>query len=157
MKSIWKGIVAFSVVLGIVAPLLQILGAVNFWDILILPLHDFLLTTIPIYYSIVFVVVCIVIYSAIEFARRRRRCILDFEDARRIALLCQTPRTTAFLKQRYDYWESQSSLVFLGGYGFDDYMKRSEKEGFLEYIEGRWRVTTKALEYISKYHGDSFR
>lgn len=81
-------------------------------------------------------------------------CILDLNYGRKIALLCQAPRTTEFLRQQYDYWKSQSSVAVIGGYEFDDYMKRLEKESFLVYVNGKWQVTTKALEHISKYHGE---
>lgn len=79
--------------------------------------------------------------------------VLDLIDGRRIAILCQTPRPTEFLRQQYNYWQSQSDWVVLGGYGFDDYMKRLEKEGFLKYQGGAWAVSKEALDYIAKYHG----
>lgn len=154
IKTVWGVIVIFSVILGIIASILQISGVVNFWGLLVLPLYAFLTTEIPLYYAILFVIASIVIsYTAIKLRKRYKRYILDLEDGRRIALLCQTRRTTEFLRQRYDYWESQSGVVVLGGYRFNDYMKRLEKEGFLEYINGKWQVTNKALEYIKKYHG----
>jgi len=157
IKSVWKIVGVLSVILGIVASVLQISGAVNFWILLVPPLYALLITQIPIYYAILFPAVCIAVYSAIKFTERRMSCILDLEDGRKIALLCQTPRTTEFLKQQYNYWQSQRSFVFIGGYGFDGYMKRLEKEGYLNYVNEKWQVTTKALEYISKYHGDSLR
>jgi len=152
IKSIWGVIVVLSVILGIISSVLQISGTVDFWSLLVLPLYAFFITEIRIYYAILFVIACIIIYSVIKH-RKRKSCILDFNDARKIALLCQTPKTTDFLRQHYDHWESQTSWVFIGGYGFDDFMKRLEKESFLEYVNGKWHVTTKALEYISKYHG----
>jgi hypothetical protein len=79
--------------------------------------------------------------------------ILDLVDARKIALLCQAPRATEYLRQQYDYWQSQSDFVVLGGYSFDDYMKLLEKEGFLMYQAGKWKVSQEALDYIAKYHG----
>lgn len=153
VKSIWGFIGVASVILGLIASILQISGAIDFWSLLILPTYTFLVTNIPFYYAVLFIILCLSIYSIIRYLRKPKSCILDLEDGRKIAILCQTPRTTEFLRQQYDYWESQSSVVFLGGYGFDDYMKRLEKQGFLEYINGKWQVTTKALEYIAKYHG----
>jgi len=149
-KSIWRAIIGLSAILTIIASILQISGTINVWNLFV-----FFSTSIPLYYAILFVIALIIIsYSAIKF-RKRHKNILDFHDARKIALLCQEPRTTDFLRQQYDYWQSQSTWVFIGGYGFDDYMKRLEKEGYLNYVNGKWQVTTKALEYISKYHGDS--
>lgn len=156
IKSVWKIIVGLSVILGIITSILQISGIVDFQGLLVLPLYAFLITKIPIYYAVLFVTTCVLLYySARRLRNRYGRCILDFSDARKMASLCQTPRTTEFLRQQYDYWQRQSTVFVAGGYGFDDYMKRLEKEGFLEYSNGKWQVTTEALEYISKYHGDS--
>jgi hypothetical protein len=33
-------------------------------------------------------------------------------------------------------------------------MKRLEKQGFLKYVDSRWQITEKALDYIKKYHGE---
>jgi hypothetical protein len=61
--------------------------------------------------------------------------------------------TTEYLRQKYEEWESRSKVAILGGYGFDDYMKRLEKQGYLKYRNEKWEVTDKALDYIGKYHG----
>jgi len=153
VKSVWKAIVGLSVILSIASFVLQVWGIIDFWRLLVLPLYVFFTTKIPIYYVVLFVAICIVIYSVTRTAKKPKSCILDFTDGRKIALVCQTPRTTDFLRQQYDYWKSQERGIFIGGYGFDDYMKRLEKEGFLKYIDGTWQVTTKALEYVKKYHG----
>jgi len=88
------------------------------------------------------------------FLRSRKRMnILDLDYARRIAFLCQTPRTTDYLRRKYEEWESQSGIIVMGGYTFDRYMKRLEKQGYLKYLDGKWEVTDKALDYIEKYHG----
>lgn len=79
--------------------------------------------------------------------------ILDLDYGRQIAILCQTPRTTDYLRGKYEEWESRSRAILIGGYGFDDYMKRLEKQGYLKYRNGKWEVTDKALGYIEKYHG----
>jgi hypothetical protein len=154
IKSTWKIIVGLSVILGIITSLLQISGTVDFWGLLVLPLNAFLITEIPIYYAVLFVTTCVMLYYFVRRLRNKyKSCILDLNYGRKIALLCQIPRTTDFLRQQYNYWESQSSVTVIGGYGFDDYMKRLEKESFLVYANGKWQVTIKALEYISKYHG----
>ncbi len=44
-------------------------------------------------------------------------------------------------------------MAILGGYSFDDYMKRLEAEGYIEYIDNEWLVTQEALNFIRKYHG----
>ena len=119
---------------------------------------------IPIYYVILLAIGCVVSYFTIKLmylgvrrlARRMamRKSILDLNYGRRIATLCQTPRTADFLRQQYDNWESQSHVLVIGGLSFDDYLKRLDNEGFLEYSNGKWQSTRKALEYIAKYHGD---
>jgi len=129
-KSVWAFIVGLSVILGLVASFLQISGMVNFGSSFI-----FLSTSLPLYFTIFLLfAVILIVYLATKW-RKRRTNILDFEDARKIALLCQTPRTTEFLRQQYAHWQSQSTWVFLGGYGFDDYMKRLEKQGYLTYLD----------------------
>jgi len=154
IKSLWKVIVGLSVILSIITAFLQLSGAVNLWSLLVLPLYDFLVADIPIYYAIFSIVVFVIIlFSAIKLRNRNKKCFLDFVDGRKLAILCQTPRTTDFLRQQYDYWESQSTWTVIGGYNFDDFIKGLEKEGFLVYENGNWHVTTKALEYIKKYHG----
>lgn len=153
IKSVWGAVVIFSVIVSILSFFLQISGTVDFWSLLVLPLHSFLITQIPIYYAILLAVVCLTFYSVIRLVRKTKEPILDLSYGRRLALLCETPRTPEFLKQQYDNWKSQERGVFIGGYHFDDYMKRLEKQGFLQYVDGDWRVTKKALDYIDKYHG----
>ena len=154
-QFVWKIIGILSGILTIIASVLQIFGLVDFYGLLLLPLYTFLITEIPIYYTVLFVATCVLLYYFVRRLRNRYGSrILDFSDARKIALLCQTPRNTEFLREQYDYWQRQSTVFIAGGYGFDDYMKRLEKESFLEYSNGKWQVTTKALEYIRKYHGN---
>jgi len=155
IKLVWKVIVALSIVLGLVVAILKVSGRVDFWSLLILPLYNFFTLKIPIYYATLFIIACFLsYYSIIKLRNRKEGCVLDLEYARKIALLCQTPRTTEFIKQQYHYWLSQERTPFIGRYGFDDYMKRLEEEGFLEYINGKWQVKKEALEYIKKYHGE---
>ena len=78
--------------------------------------------------------------------KRPTKCILDWHDGRRLALLCKTPRTTESLRNQYDFWVSQ--YAYGPSPSLDFYMERLEKEGLLEYIAGKWHVTNKALEYI---------
>jgi hypothetical protein len=153
-KTMWGFIVTISVILGLIGSILQISGTFDFWNSLFLPIYNFIMSSIPLYSFIIIVVILIIAIFVISKIRGRKKMpILDFSDARNIAILCQTPRTTEFLRKQYDYWESQSSAVFIGGYGFNDYMKFLEKEGYLEYINGKWHVTQSAIDYIKKYHG----
>jgi hypothetical protein len=76
--------------------------------------------------------------------------ILDFPAARRIVLLCRTPQTTFFLKS--DYEKTKGPIPEI--YSFADYLKELEEGGYLEYKEGKWYSTQKALEIIMKYYGD---
>lgn len=153
IKTVWGVIVILSVILGLIASILQLSGKVDFWSLLVLPIH-FFTTEIPIFYAILLVVAfIIVLYFATKLRGRHKECILDFANGRKIAILCQTPRTTDFLRQQYDIWKRRSRVAVIGGLRFEYYMKRLEKEGFLEYINGKWHVTQKALGYIAKYHG----
>jgi len=154
----WKIIAGLSVIFGLVVSivtLLQWLGAVDFWH----PLYDFLTSSVSIYYVVLFVVITVILsYGLFGFKRskngiERRSNILDLDYARRIAILCQTPRTTEYLRQKYEEWESRSRAIVLGGYNFNDYMKQLEKQGYLTYYNDKWRVTDEALDYIEKYHG----
>jgi hypothetical protein len=151
--SIWKIIVALSVILGLITSILQVFGAVDFGDLLFHPLYDFLTSSIPIYYVVVLALIIAIVYYSTIRLRGYRSCILDLEDGRRIAILCQTPRTTEYLRQKYEEWESRSEVAVIGGFVFDDYMKRLEKQGFLKYRNGKWEVTKEALDYVAKYHG----
>ncbi|MCW4008180.1 MAG: hypothetical protein NWF09_05790 [Candidatus Bathyarchaeota archaeon] len=151
-SRLWKIVLAIGTILGIIVSLLTIfdaLGKVAFWA----TLNNFLTSSVSVYVVLVLLPVIVILIYSVGRIRKRESCILDFEDARHIAILCQTPRTTDFLRQQYDYWQRQSRVVVLGGYGFDDYMKRLEKQDFLKYQNGTWQVTQKALDYIAKYHG----
>ncbi|MEM3526121.1 MAG: hypothetical protein QXV37_01795 [Candidatus Jordarchaeaceae archaeon] len=116
-ESIWKLIGVLAVIFGLIASALQIFGVVDFWDALIIPLYDFLTSSVPVYILVVSLILVVII---LRFKGSREN-ILDFEDARRIALLCQTPRTTEYLRQQYEYWNR--GVVIMGGYRFHDYMK----------------------------------
>lgn len=145
-ESLWKLISVLAVIFGLIASALQIFGAVDFWGALIIPLCDFLTSSVPVYILVVSLILVVIV---LRFKGSREN-ILDFEDARRIALLCQTPRTTEYLRQQYKYWKR--GVVNMGEYYFHDYMKKLERQGYLKYVDGKWEVTQKALEYIKKYH-----
>ena len=156
LSLVWKAIVAVSVIIGIpasIATILQILGAVDIWGLLILPLYDFFTFSVSIYYVVLVIIVLVILsYLFVRF-RVFGSNILDLDYGRQMAILCQTPRTTDYLRGKYDEWKSRSNVVVLGGYHFNDYMKRLEKQGYLKYRNGKWEVTDKALDYIEKYHG----
>jgi hypothetical protein len=143
----WKIIAGLSVILGLVVSivtLLQWLGAVDFWH----PLYDFLTSSVSIYYFLLtFAIILIFAYSLFRFGNREN--ILDWDYGRWIAESCETPRTTEYLRRKYEEW----SEGILGGPNFDHYMKRLEKQGYLKYRNGKWEVTDEALDYIDKYHG----
>jgi len=133
----------------LVASVLQIVGTVDFWSLLILPLNSILSSSISVYYVVLFIVVLIILsYSFIKL-RGRRENILDHLYGRRIAILCQTPRTTQYLRQRFEEW----NRGVIGGYGFENYIKDLEKQGYLIYRNEKWETTDKALDYLEKYSG----
>jgi hypothetical protein len=143
----WKIIAGLSVIFGLVVSivtLLQWLGAVDFWH----PLYNFLTSSVSIYYFfLAFAIILVLAYSLFRF--RNKENILDWEYGRWIAESCETPRTTEYLRRKYEEW----SEGMLGGPNFDYYMKRLEKQGYLKYRNGKWEVTDEALDYIDKYHG----
>jgi len=145
----WKIIAGLSIILGLITSILQISGAIDLRNLFV-----FLSASVPLYYVILLLVLLMVVIYIAERIRKRWTSILDLSYGRKIASLCYKPRTTEFLKQQYDYWESQRSGIVIGGYSFDDYLKKMEKEGYLTYSYGKWEVTAKALEYILKYHGE---
>ncbi|MGD6807236.1 MAG: hypothetical protein ACQCN4_09800 [Candidatus Bathyarchaeia archaeon] len=81
------------------------------------------------------------------------KSILDYSMGRKLARTCQQPITTESLKERYLYYRKQRRLWFPRRYNFNDYLKDLEMQGYLSYERNLWRVTDKALEYITKYHG----
>ncbi|MCL5877971.1 MAG: hypothetical protein M1540_09195 [Candidatus Bathyarchaeota archaeon] len=156
-----KAIEVIAAIVGILSALgvLQYFGTIDLWT----PISAFLATNILLILVLIIIILIVILtyilvrvkmHSNLIKKESHSECILDLKDAKRIAILCQTPRTTEFLRQQYDYWQSQSSVLVLGGYGFDNYMKDLEKQGFLEYNQnGTWKTTQTALAYITKYHG----
>lgn len=153
-ESAWKVIGVFFTIVGGISALLQIFGAVDFWNSLIVPLYTLLTSSVSIYYVILILGVAFVALFLLLRFREHRSNILDHDYGRWLAELCQTPRTTDYLREKYEDWESRSRVAVIGGYDFEDYMKRLEKQGYLKYRNGKWEVTDKALDYIDKYHGD---
>ena len=151
--SLWKVIVVLSIIFGLLASALQVFGAVDFWNLLIVPMCTLLTSSVSIYYVVLFVVVLLISSYLVVRFRERKSNILDLDYGRWLAELCQTPRTTEYLREKYEEWESRSRVIAIGGYDFNDYMKRLEKQGYLKYRNGKWEVTNKALDYIEKYHG----
>jgi len=108
----------------------------------------------PIITAFVVTILILVIFLLIrKIVARKPESILDLQYGRRIAVLCQTPRETAFLKQEYENWERQSRVVTIGGYQFNDYLRILQKQGYLKYSDGIWKSTPKAVKELEKYHG----
>ena len=152
--SVWKVIGVLAVIFGLLASALQVFGAIDFMSLLVLPLYSFFTSSISIYYVVLILAVVLVVLFLLLRFRGHRSNILDHDYGRWLAELCQTPRTTDYLRGKYEDWESRSRVKVIGGYDFEDYMKRLEKQGYLKYRNGKWEVTDKALDYIDKYHGD---
>jgi hypothetical protein len=159
-ESMWdsntvKAIAAIASILTIIVSVLTILDYFGKID-LRTPISNFFGLKVSILSILIASILLVLIVSLVFWFSKRRKVsnILDFEDGRVIARLCAVPRTTEFLKQQYSIWDSQNRS-WVGGYGFDDYMKRLEKQKFLTYNSknGTWTITQKAIEYIVKYHG----
>jgi hypothetical protein len=130
--------------------MLQIFGTVDFWGPLILPSYNVFMASVPVYLVLFIVVALILTFSVIRL-KEHQIDIFDSDYARHIAVLCQTPRTTEYLREKYEEW--RHGIFVQGGYNFDDYMKQLEKQGFLKYASEKWEVTNKAKGYLRKYTG----
>ena len=157
-KSIWDSSLAKA--LGVLATLLAILAFFfQFGRDIWTPLSNFLPSEISIYVFLVTVAVFVVLIYVLVRVRRLGKTkgdksnILDLSDARTIAILCQKPQTTGFLRTQYENMQRSRNVVVIGGYGFNDYIERLEKEGYLIYRQNKWQVTQEAMDYIAKYHG----
>jgi len=141
LRSYWRIIAVFFVVLGgvIVGVVLPSLQIINF-------LH---VQMSWITYVLLFAVVLLIAFHFIHRHRHKRSFFLEFSDARKLDLLCQTPRTTRFLRALYTNWKKQHSTVLTGADNFTDFLKEQEKEGFLRYVNGKWHITRKGLEVIA--------
>jgi cell division protein FtsW (lipid II flippase) len=160
-SNFWKTVIAISVIFTIIASfltILQLLGTVDVYNLLLLPIINFFTIPIPLYsvplaFLIVLVILLILAYTSSGSATISnpfyRAEVLDKECARYIALLCRIPRTTDFLKKNY-----QEVLNRYGGYVFEDCLKILEERGLVIFQNGKWEVTQKALDYIAKYHGN---
>jgi len=157
-SQVWKIVVAIGIILGIVSSALQISGKVDFRNSLILPIVNFFTIPVPLYSIPLAFLVVLAIILGLAYASSGsatisnpfdRAEVLDKECARYTALLCRTPQTTEFLKKNY-----QEVLNRYGGYIFEDCLKMLEERGLVIFQNGKWEVTQKALDYISKYHGD---
>jgi len=147
----WKIIAGLSVVFGLVVSivtLLQWLGTVDFWN----PLYGFFTLSVPLYYFAVLILGVFVVLVLLVLSGSYGSNILDDYYGRHLAILCQEPRTTDYLRRKLDEWKNRDRHH--GGYGIDGYLKRLESEGYLKYLDGEWVVSDKALDYIVKYHDD---
>ncbi len=150
-ENLWKVVGVVAVIFGLLASMLQVFGAIDFLGLVILPLYAFFTSSVSIYYVVLLIVVLVLMsYFMIRFKGGGRN-VLDWDYGRWLAELCETPRTTDYLRNKYEEWESRSVGP---GIGFENYMKRLEKQGYLKYRNEKWEVTDKALDYIDKYHGD---
>jgi hypothetical protein len=149
MKS-WLKDLAVSVVGGVITYLittyLPYFGQVASSSVLYVPAPLAAAFVIAILILVIFVLVRII-------AGKKSESILDHQYGRRIAVLCQNPRDTAYLKQQYEIWERQSRVVIIGGYQFNDFLNLLQKQGYLKYSNGAWQSTSKAAKELKKYHG----
>jgi hypothetical protein len=110
------------------------------------------LFSIPLAFLIVLAILLILAYTGgsktVTSNPLARADFLDDNCARYMALFCQTPQTPESLKQKY-----QELSQRYGGYSFEHSLKELEDRGLLEFQDGKWVATQKALNYIAKYHG----
>jgi len=153
----WKAIGALAALATVVGFLLQILGGVDVYELLVVPIINFFLFPVPLFsiplaFLIVIAILLILAYGSdsktVIGDSLARADFLDDDCARYMALFCQNPRTTESLNQKH-----QELLSRYGGYSFEHYLKQLENRGLLVFQNGRWTVTQKSLDYIRKYHG----
>jgi hypothetical protein len=152
-STVWKTVIAVSVILAIfvsVLTILQLLGNVDIWSILIVPMVNFFTISIPLF-SVPLTVIVILIALLILGQIGNESNILDNYYARGLAIECQTPRTTEYLHRKFDDLHRQDGSY--GGSTFESCMKLLENQGYLKYRNDKWEVTQNALTYIDKYHG----
>ena len=144
-----------ALVLGIIVYVLQIRGYVDF----VPPIMSFLTFAVPIYGIIIGIGVLVgVCLLAIYVDGRSSPSIpidqfspsrMDNIDRRAIAVAALTPITAEELVKRYQYWCAYS-LIQHGL--FKDEIDTLEQARCLEFKDGKWMTTPRALEYLKKYH-----
>jgi hypothetical protein len=170
-KSIWdssivKAIAALAALVTVVGFVLQYFGKVDFWNNLFVPVINFFNFPVPLYsIPLAFLVVIggflLVLYIDDKLHPTPASSnipnplagaeVLDNPLARGMAILCKTPRTPDFLKQKYrELW---SELGILRAVSCEDCLKDMEDRGLIVFQNGTWEATQKALDYIAKYHG----
>ena len=153
----WQAIGALAALATVVGFLLQILGGVDVYELLVVPIINFFLFPVPLFSIPLAFLILIAVLYILAYASDSKTIIndylaradsLDDDCARYMALFCQNPRTTESLKQKY-----RELVRRYGGYSFEHYLKELEERGLLEFQDNKWIVTQKALDYIRKYHG----
>jgi len=153
----WKAIGALAALVTVVGFLLQILGGVDVYELLVVPIINFFLFPVPLFsIPLAFLIVIAILFILAKPSESKtvvndylaRADFLDNDCARYMALFCQNPRTTESLKQKYE-----ELVQRYGGYSFERYLKELEDRGLLEFQDNKWIVKQKALDYIRKYHG----
>jgi len=139
-----------------------IAGHVDVYNLLVLQIINFFTIPIPLYsiplaFLVVLVAIFVLAYASgsntVTISNPLARAdILDDDGVRYVAILCQTPRTADFIKQKYE--EFRERHEYHGGYESDELLKELENRGLLLFQNGKWEVAQKALDYIDKYHGN---
>jgi hypothetical protein len=162
-SDFWKAVKALSLILTVIVSLLTILqwlGQVDVYNLLVVPIINFFTFPVPLYsiplaFLVVLAIILVLAYvssgSATISNPFDRADILDDDCVRYVAVLCQTPRTPDYLKQKYEEFRERYGIH--GGYSSDELLKQLEDRGLLVFQNGKWEVTQKTLDYIDKYHG----
>jgi signal transduction histidine kinase len=164
-SNFWKTVIAISVILTILSSSLAILNYLQILDVynlVLLPIINFFTTPIPLYSVPLTIIILLMVLLILAYRSGSNKSkisdplagaeILDEFEMRFIALLCRTPQTLDFLKQKYVELENQIFPQRLRR--FEYCLKELEDRGLLIFRNEKWEVTQKALDYIKKYHGD---
>lgn len=158
----WKAIGALAALVTIIGFLLQIFGKVDVYNLLIVPIINVFTFPVPLFsIPLAFLVVIGFLFVWASLRDKSadvtvdnplaRADFLDSNYVRALALLCKTPRTTEYLKQKYH--EICDRLGIYRGYTFEYCLKELEERRLLIFQDGNWKITQKSLDYITKYHG----
>ena len=159
-SNIWKTIIAISVIATIGSFILQLSGHVNFWNILILPIINFFNYPLPLYsipLAFLVVLIFLIIFGNTGGSTNisignpfSRAGILDHASVAYLAVLCKTPRTADFLKNKYKEFRLEHNIS--GGYSSEEILKEMEERELLVFQNEKWEITSKSTGYLKKYH-----
>jgi hypothetical protein len=151
LKSFWKALVAFFLIVGGLASL----HALGLLVPLVSALFSVCMIPIPLWWVGALMIVLVVFQDLLHKSTLwpKGEEVLESDYARRIVKLCQEPQSAQYLRNQYDAWIRESPVVVIGGLTFNDYLERLEGAGLIGFSQAKWQSTKRAIDLIDKYHG----